>query len=178
LNYLDVKKEQRGMDMARESGDRPLDPELLASIIRRYEDVWYRVHRRLNALLRRSIGEEDITVDQYLAIRYLHVCGRTTSSELAEYFCVGKSSITAIVTRLFQKRLIERIPDPKDRRVAYLELTEAGRKHAEAIDERFRERLAAFMGHFDRAEALQFIETFEKLAEVLADEEGRSRTST
>jgi Transcriptional regulators len=159
------------------SGDRPVDREVLASIIRRYEDVWYRVHRRLNMLLRRCI-EEDITVDQYLAIRYLHACGRSTSSELAEYFCVGKSSITAIVTRLFDKGLIARIPDSKDRRVTYLELTDEGRKHAEAIDERFRERLAAFLGYFDQKETQRFIETFEKLADVLADEEGRSRTST
>lgn len=164
--------------MRRESGDRPVDRELLSSIIRRYEDVSFRVHRRLNALLRRGIGGEAITLDQYLAIRYLRMNGRTTPSELADIFCVGKSSITAIMTRLFDKRLIERIPDAKDRRVTFLALTEAGKKLADDINERIQERLAAVMNHFGRAEALRFIETFEKLDDVLAVEEGRSRAST
>lgn len=161
--------------MRGESGDRQLDQELLGSIIRRYEDVSFRVHRLLSALLRRSIGEEDITLDQYLTIRYLRMNGKSTSTELADIFCVGKSSITAIMTRLFDKNLIERIPDAKDRRVTFLALTDAGLKLAEAIDERIRERLGAVMKHFGRMEALQFLETFEKLANVLAYEEGRSR---
>lgn len=163
--------------MKRENPIRPLDRDMLASIIRRYEDATYRMHRRVNALLRRCIGEEDITLDQYLAIRYLRMNGRAISSELADVFGVGKSSITAIMTRLSDKRLIERIPDAKDRRMIYLSLTEAGRKLAEVIDERMREQLSKVIKQFDRDEALRFIETYEKVAEVLADMEGRSRTT-
>jgi DNA-binding MarR family transcriptional regulator len=163
--------------MKRENAKRPLDRELLASIIRRYEDATYRMHRRVNALLRRCIGGEDITLDQYLVIRYLRMKGRSISSELADVFGVGKSSITAIVTRLSDKRLIERIPDVKDRRMIYLSLTEAGRKLAEVIDERMREQLSKVIKQFDRDEALRFIETYEKVAEVLADMEGRSRAT-
>jgi len=159
------------------SGEMPLDRELLASIIRRYEDATYRMHRRVNALLRRCIGEEDITLDQYLVIRYLRMNGRAISSELADVFGVGKSSITAIMTRLFDKRLIERIPDVKDRRMICLSLTEAGQKLAELIDERIRERLSTVIRQIDRDEALRFIETYEKVVEMLGDMEGRSRAT-
>lgn len=155
-----------------QSGDQQLDQELLFSIIRRYKDVSFRVHRRLNTLLHKSIGNEDITLDQYLTLSYLRENGRVTSSELADTFCVGRSSITAIITRLFNKNLIERIPDAKDRRVTYLALTDVGIKLADTVDERIRERLSAVMKHFVRTEALQFIETLEKLADVLETEEG------
>ena len=161
--------------MKREGGDGRMDQDLLVSIIQRYEEATYRMHRRVNALLRRCIGEDDITLDQYLVIRYLRMNGRSMSSELADVFGVGKSSITAIMTRLFDKRLIDRIPDMKDRRVIYLTLTEAGRKLAEAVDRRIREQLATVMNRFSRNEALQFLETYEKVAEVLADMEGRGR---
>lgn len=163
--------------MKREAGDGQMDQDLLASIIKRYEEATYRMHRRVNALLRRCIGDEDITLDQYLVIRYLRMKGRSISSELADVFGVGKSSITAIMTRLSDKRLIERIPDVKDRRVIYLSLTEAGRKLAEMIDDRIRERLSTVMNQFSREEALQFVGTYEKVAEVLADMEGRGRAT-
>ncbi|WP_296973498.1 MarR family winged helix-turn-helix transcriptional regulator [Thermobacillus sp. ZCTH02-B1] len=160
--------------------EQPLDRELLASIIRRYEDATYRMHRRVNALLRKCIGEEDITLDQYLVIRYLRMKGRSISSELADVFGVGKSSITAIITRLFDKRLIERHPDAKDRRMIYLSLTEAGRRLAELVDERMRDRLSAVMNHFSRDEALRFIGTYEKMVDLLAEAaetEGRGRST-
>ncbi|CAG5085844.1 Transcriptional regulator, MarR family [Thermobacillus xylanilyticus] len=163
--------------MKREAGDGQMDQDLLASIIKRYEEATYRMHRRVNILLRRCIGDEDITLDQYLVIRYLRMKGRSISSELADVFGVGKSSITAIMTRLSDKRLIERIPDVKDRRVIYLSLTEAGRKLAEMIDDRIRERLSTVMNQFSREEALQFVGTYEKVAEVLADMEGRGRAT-
>lgn len=163
--------------MKREAGDGQMDQDLLASIIKRYEEATYRMHRRVNALLRRCIGDEDITLDQYLVIRYLRMKGRSISSELADVFGVGKSSITAIMTRLSDKRLIERIPDVKDRRVIYLSLTEAGRKLAEMIDDRIRERLSTVMNQISREEALQFVGTYEKVAEVLADMEGRGRAT-
>ena len=159
------------------TGDRPLDRELMASIIRRYEDATYRMHRRVNALLRKCIGEEDITLDQYLVIRYLRMKGRSISSELADVFGVGKSSITAIIARLFDKQLIERNPDEKDRRMIYLSLTETGRKLAELVDERMRERLSTVMNQFSREEALQFIGTYEKVVDLLAEVEGKERAS-
>lgn len=163
--------------MERGNGEKPLDRDLMDAIIRRYEEATYRMHRRVNAMLRRCIGDEDITLDQYLVIRYLRMNGRSISSELADVFGVAKSSITAIMTRLFDKRLIERAPDMKDRRGIYLSLTEAGRKLAEMIDDRIRERLSTVMNQFSREEALQFVGTYEKVAEVLADMEGRGRAT-
>lgn len=163
--------------MNRENGEKSLDRELMDSIIRRYEEATYRMHRRVNALLRRCIGDEDITLDQYLVIRYLRMNGRSTSSELADVFCVAKSSITAIVTRLFDKQMIERIPDVKDRRVIYLSLTEAGRKLAESVDGRMREQLSTVMNRFSRDEALHFVETYEKLVGILEEVEGRGRAT-
>src|SRR5690606_32372555 len=99
-----------GGRMMSEPYEAPLDRELLSSIIRRYENALFLVNRRVTLMLRRAIGEE-ITGDQYSAMSYLRKHGRSTSSELAEAFCVGKSSITAIMTRLFDKQLIERQPD-------------------------------------------------------------------
>lgn len=140
----------------------------LKSIIQRYEQAHFTVNRRLNALIRKDMGEE-MTLDQYSTIRYILSRSRCKSSELADAFCVGKSSITAIVTRLVDKRLISRIPDEKDRRVTYLSVTEEGKRLSDEVEERIQELLYGYMGQFDGKEALAFIETFEKLAKVLTE---------
>lgn len=140
--------------------------ELLGQIISRYEGAQFAVNRRLAALLR-ELMPEGITVDQYSTMRYLRLQEMSTSSELADIFCVGKSSITAIITRLFDKQLIERIPDDKDRRVTLLRLTDEGRKMTDRMELKIQQMIATLLGHFEEKEALCFIETFEKLADVM-----------
>ncbi|MEF3306892.1 MarR family winged helix-turn-helix transcriptional regulator [Paenibacillus sp. GYB003] len=145
-----------------------MNEETLQQIISRYENAHFTVNRRLNALLRDLVPEE-LTIDQVFVMRYLSKKGKSTSSELAESFCVGKSSITAIITRLFDKHLIKRIPDDKDRRVTYIELTEEGSRVTDEMDDKIGRLLSGYIAQFEQREAETFIATFERLAEVLAD---------
>jgi len=140
----------------------------LSSIIQRYEEASFIVTRRINAAIRERMSD-DLTLDQYAVIRYMRKRERCTSSELADTFCVGKSSVTAIIGRLFDKNLIERLPDEKDRRVTYLRLTDEGRRVSDEMEDRIRELLTKYLQHFDKEEALQFIETYEKLGRVLLE---------
>ncbi|WP_223829498.1 MarR family winged helix-turn-helix transcriptional regulator [Paenibacillus arenilitoris] len=140
-----------------------MDRALLKQIIERYEAANFVVNRRMNAMIRELMPDE-LTVDQFSTLRYLRSSGKSTSSELADIFCVGRSSVTAIINRLFDKKLIERIPDDKDRRVTYLKLTEEGIQMSDAMEEKIQTLIAKFITHFDEQEALCFIETFEKLA--------------
>jgi len=149
-----------------------MDCALLKTIIQRYEEVSFIVNRRINALIRKSMADE-LTLDQYSTLRYIRRNGSCTSSELSDIFCVGKSSITAIITRLFDKQLIARMPDEKDRRVTYLALTDEGKRLTDEAEERIQETLGRIMNHFDKQEAIQFIDTFEKLAVVLTEQEGK-----
>jgi len=148
-----------------------MDRETLHQMIDRYIAASFTVNRRLNALIR-DIVPGDITPDQCSALRYLRENGRTTSSELADIFCVAKSSITAIITRLSDKKLIDRIPDEKDRRVTYLALTPEGEEITRLSDSKLEELLGHYLVHFDYKEARTFIETFEKLAAVLVHTQG------
>lgn len=143
---------------------------MLEDIIRRYERAQFTVNRQLNVMMR-DIVPEEITVDQYATLRYIHQQEPCTSSELAEVFCVAKSSISAIITRLFDKQLIVREPDEKDRRVTYLALTGKGKMLSGELEKRIQEKLAQYLGAFNTEEARHFIETYEKLASVLMENE-------
>ncbi len=141
---------------------------MLPEIIVRYETAMFSVNRKLNALIR-SIMPEELTADQFSTLRYIRSKGRATSSELADIFCVGRSSITAIITRLTAKDLIVRRPDEKDRRVTYLELSDEGVRLTDEMEAKIKQLFTTYLVHFDSEEAMQFIYTFEKLAKVLGE---------
>ncbi|WP_270166553.1 MarR family winged helix-turn-helix transcriptional regulator [Paenibacillus sp. SYP-B4298] len=145
-----------------------VDQSMLPDIIRRYETTMFIVNRRVNAFIRELIPEE-LTIDQFSMLRKINEQGSVTSSELAEWFCVGKSSITAIITRLADKGLLQRRPDSKDRRVTHLELTGEGKELTEILDQKIQEMLGMYLQHFELEEAMQFMNLFEKLGRVLSE---------
>lgn len=150
--------------------------EQIKGLIRRYEAVLFTVNRRMHSFIKEQIPDE-LTIEQFQTIRYIRGQGRCTSSELADIFCVGKSSITAITTRLFDKSLIARMPDDKDRRVTYLSLTEQGERLSNEIEDKIEQLLSSLIGNFDAAEAFQFIETFEKLARLMEEPQERGNSN-
>lgn len=148
-----------------------MDKQLLKQLIERYESASFTVNRIMNAMVRERMPE-NITEDQLAILRYVRDRGECTSTELADFFFVGKSSITAIIKRLVDKDLIRRLTDEKDRRFTYLSLTPAGDQLVRETTDMIEELMAKYMTHFDNREATQFIETFEKLANILLQEEG------
>ena len=148
-----------------------MEKSQLASLIERYEEASFIVTRRVNAAIRERMSE-DLTLDQYAVIRYMRKRDRCTSTEIADTFCVGKSSVTAIINRLHDKGLIDRFPDDRDRRVTLLRLTDEGRRLADEMEDRIQELLSGYLQHFDAKEAFTFIESYEKLAHLLMGPEG------
>lgn len=148
-----------------------MDRLRMEKTISRYEAVFFTVNRRLNALMREQL-DDDITLDQFMVLQYIHKHGRRTSTELSDAFCVGKSAITALITRLVAKDYIARTPDEKDRRVIYLSLTDEGQRVHEHFWEKCYALIGSFLVHFNPDEIETFLSTFEKLARMMTMEEG------
>lgn len=138
----------------------------IKDLVDRYIAVSLSVEKKAGSLVKEQVGS-DLTNDQHFTLRYMNQVGTCTSSELAEVFDVQKSAITAIIQRLWEKGLIERTRDEKDRRVVYLTLTEKGENLYLQAEERIHTLVESLITKFDESEIKQFIETFEKLNQVL-----------
>jgi DNA-binding MarR family transcriptional regulator len=138
----------------------------IKELVDRYIAVSLSVEKKAGALVKDQIGS-DLTNDQHFTLRYINQVGTCTSSELAEVFDVQKSAITAIIQRLWEKGLIQRTRDEKDRRVVYLTLTDKGKELYDKAEERIYRLVESLLTQFDQSEIQQFIETFEKLNQVL-----------
>jgi DNA-binding MarR family transcriptional regulator len=138
----------------------------IKNLVDRYIAVSLSVEKKAGALVKDQIGS-DLTNDQHFTLRYINQVGTCTSSELAEVFDVQKSAITAIIQRLWEKGLIQRTRDEKDRRVVYLTLTDKGKELYDKAEDRIHRLVESLLTQFDQSEIQQFIETFEKLNQVL-----------
>lgn len=140
--------------------------ELLFHVVDRYERANFTINRRLNSRIKELLPA-DITLDQLSVLRYLARNHEVTSTELADIFCVGKSTITATITRMVDKGLIDRIPSQEDRRVIYLHISELGKQKFSIIQAKLTELLKPYLEIFEASEAVQLINALENLANVL-----------
>jgi DNA-binding MarR family transcriptional regulator len=84
------------------------------------------VARRLRHASVESLAQWDVTPSQYRALRVLLRHGGIRLSELSEHLRIAPRSTTEVIDGLEAKGLIERRPDPQDRRATLVMLTEHG----------------------------------------------------
>jgi DNA-binding MarR family transcriptional regulator len=84
-----------------------------------------------------ALAEYDVTPSQVRAIRVLTTHGQhgggVRSKELAEHLKIAPRSATEVVDALEAKGLVQRSPDPGDRRATLVALTDQGRALAEEV---------------------------------------------
>lgn len=87
--------------------------------------------RLLRTVFARRVREVGLTRAQWLALTRIHRRPGVSQSELADMMEIEKAPAGRIVDRLEEKNWVERRPEPSDRRVNRIYLTELGaRVHA------------------------------------------------
>lgn len=79
---------------------------------------------------------------QYFALMLLNRKGPLMMSELASIMQVSKQQLTPLVDRLMAQSLVERYPDPQDRRVIRIGCSQAGKDIMDEMKKQNREALA------------------------------------
>lgn len=97
------------------------------------------VGRLARRLRQRTLG--GLTPSQLSVLASLSRQGPFTLGDLAETEGVAPASISGIVGRLVDKGLVDRVPNPVDRRSTLVEMTEEGRK----VLEKGRSERTAFL---------------------------------
>ncbi|XOQ14314.1 MAG: MarR family transcriptional regulator [Shouchella clausii] len=103
-----------------------MDIKKLEQYIDTYSQISQSIMNSMYIIQKDNFRNSIITPDQFNLMNVIKTNDACTSSFLAKALNVKKSSITAIVNRLADKGLINRVFDEKDRRVVFLELTDEG----------------------------------------------------
>jgi DNA-binding MarR family transcriptional regulator len=167
----------RSVAMATSGGSRPRapkggtgeEPSLEASLIATVAPVM----RHLVAHARRRRAWSELTYQQYNVLRMVDTMGPQPQAEVARRLMVTAPVVTRLAATLADSGLVERRPDPKDRRAVLLTLTATGRRRARAMRrdllEAARELLEPIPG--DRRDAVAA--ALEELQILLPDHSAR-----
>ena len=96
-------------------------------------EAFWAVTRRLRERTRAALEPWNVSPSQSRAIGVLSRHGEMQLSALAEHLRIAPRSATEVVDDLQQRGLVERTPDPGDRRATLLHLTTAGTAAGDAI---------------------------------------------
>jgi MarR family transcriptional regulator, organic hydroperoxide resistance regulator len=112
--------------------------------------VWVtfaRVSTRLERRLGQGLAGHGLSLSQFDVLATLGHGEGITQQELAERLLVTKGNVVGLIDRVGAAGWVERRPDPEDRRVNRLYLTDAGRK---LLSEAFPGHAADIRGAFGR----------------------------
>jgi len=99
----------------------------LPDVLQFMQLLWAVVHG-LERTSKRMSSEIGVTGPQRLVVRVVGLFSGISAGELATILHVHPSTLTGVLERLVQQRLIVRVDHPRDRRRAVLRLTALGRR--------------------------------------------------
>jgi DNA-binding MarR family transcriptional regulator len=89
-------------------------------------DAFRSVSRQLRETSQETLAPWDLNPSQYRALRVLSHHGAIRLSDLSGHLRIAPRSATEVVDALESRSLVERRPDPSDRRATLVELTAHG----------------------------------------------------
>ncbi len=94
-----------------------------------YEIVWLirRLFRSMAQTADVYLDAIGISVADRAVLEFLHPTHKLSVPEIAARYHVSRQHVQVTVNRLFEKGLIESMPNPRHKRSALLQLTDAGR---------------------------------------------------
>ena len=98
-------------------------------------------------------------------------------SELAHCMSTDVSTVSRQVSSLTEAGLAEKVPDPSDRRVAIVELTESGRRAADDLRTARLDRFAALFADWSDSDLQQFEQFLRRLVTATSRELGTRASS-
>jgi DNA-binding MarR family transcriptional regulator len=116
-----------------------------------------------------TVVSDDVTQAQFYILQLLKNEGRSTVSQLAERMTVKPSAITAMIDRLIKLTYVTRERDEQDRRVVFIQLSDAGKQILQEASEKRKQILCKYFAHLDNEELEALLAIFTKLSQVETD---------
>lgn len=116
------------------SSDQPVD--------RLINRVFFRLFQIGNTLQRQTVNALGITTVQWAVLGALSrpgVARGMTFGELADYLVVSRQNLDGVLQRLERERLVARVVDPDDGRARRVQLTGAGRRRWDGLQDKIAE---------------------------------------
>jgi DNA-binding MarR family transcriptional regulator len=131
--------------------------------------------RLVDRCMVRHLAELGLNVAQWRTLALLSLSEKSTFRELAGYAWLDRGDLSRALTKLQAAGLVRRTPNPRDRRSAWLSLTQRGRKVHAGFSAEWRRFERGFDRLFTARELASLNEGLERLARRCLDYMDESR---
>jgi len=108
--------------------------------------------------LSKNLEQLGMTASAYPMLAHLNEVGRAKTQKLGEVAVITSGTITHIVNKLLESGHVIKVQDEKDKRVFWVEITDAGRKEFLRVNTEHMKYLDNLLGDFSEEDKLAFIE--------------------
>ena len=123
-----------------------------------------RAHQRHAAIFQEMIGDAQLTPLQFAALVKLHDLGEVSQNELGRRTAMDAATMQGVIKRLLARGLIDRKPDPEDRRRVVLSLTAEGHAMIGSAMPNGHAITDETLADLDQAERRSFLSLLKRLA--------------
>lgn len=129
-----------------------------------YLGYWLRfVSNQVSASFQQRLAAKEITVAEWIVLRFLYSHAPCSLTKLAEEIGIDKGGVSRLTERLKQRALITRISSEKDRRLTSINLTPAGLKLVPQLVKIADENDAYFFGHLEKKDTALMMKLLKSL---------------
>ncbi|SFM43586.1 MarR family winged helix-turn-helix transcriptional regulator [Salibacterium qingdaonense] len=113
---------------------------------------------------------QEFSMEQIKMLNLLERHGPMTSKQLTELQGGHKSATSSRLKKLVEKDYVRVIPDASDKRVKYVQLTEAGEAAYKQANQQVNEYLSSILSGINDEEVDEFIYIFQKVKSLLRNQ--------
>lgn len=121
-----------------------------------------------NRLVDRALATADLRRYHYALLAALEEFGAASQADLGRRTGIDRSDIVATVNELAERMLVERSPDPSDRRRNIVSITTAGSRQLRKLDRLLADVQDELLAPLTVVERRQFVEHLTRLVEYHA----------
>jgi DNA-binding MarR family transcriptional regulator len=132
-----------------------------------------KIIRSINLESKRIEKQFGVSIPQLMSLQYLSEQeeNKATASELKKYLKLNASTMSGIISRLEQKKLIARLANPQDRRATFITLTPKGIELLEDPPTTLQEKLTARLSKLSPERIASLNEHIDLLVQIMDAEE-------
>ena len=117
--------------------------------------------------LSKNLEQLGMTASEYPMLAHLNEAGRAKTQKLGEVAVITSGTITHIVNKLINKGYVVKTQDKKDKRIFWIEITDAGRKEFLCVHSEHMKYLDSLLSGFSEQDKLNFIEEIKKFGKKI-----------
>lgn len=140
------------------------------SLVEQFARLFFRIQR----LMDRRMTEQGTSLARTKLLIYLERQANARACDVATFFSLAPRTITEAIDGLERGGLVERHPDPTDRRAKRIVVTEAGRRAIAASAPLRDQLIGQIFGALDDDERARFNQLLDKIETALQAEEGHA----